>query len=681
MLHVAASNGHLALLTWLCEEGCDAELDARDAQLNTPLHLAAQHLHLDVCRMLVQQGAHVFARNADHATPSRLVRSLRDDERQQAMLRFLAEAEAHSLDTAQQLFDAAERGDTWQLQALLRGPGIQHLLDWMNPAVDDATALLVAAANGHREVCEMLLAAGADVNWRNGSGETALLLAACANFPSVCALLLRREVQVDAVTEDGDTALHCVAALSDAQLDVCRLLLEGGASGSTVDARRNLPLHLAAHNGNAALTALLLPVTPDINACNSIGDTALHLASAGGHVDVCRVLLDAAATVTSRNHARLSPLDVALFSYRGATSHRAARLAAIQALLGGPTMAGAARMQRVTHRDGSPISASPSHEWTLSAGPAGASQRPNATPPYKTPLSPVQSAPEDRAREIPKLKLAALTGVSDGVLIVALSSLVPVQRLSTSAHKLVFESRCAAQRCVVVVFPTAHSPAQHHRFHSHLHLLSDAAHPNVVRLIAAVTSDKLALVYKLELGSSLSSFLRQQTPSWPLAPRLKLVLDVAEGLRFLHARSLFHRNLKPANVELDQTRSTAMIADLMVFPDQRVTFSAWSAPEVMVAVTTGAPQLASLPGAAGDMYAFGWICFEVLTLQTPFSEVTSAVQLLTKVVMQGERKPLVAMPPEMRELISDCWSPDAEARPSAAQACDVVKRLAQAAAR
>jgi ankyrin repeat protein len=41
-------------------------------------------------------------------------------------------------------------------------------------AVGGGTLLFIAAHEGHREVAELLIAKGADVNEKNGSGETPL---------------------------------------------------------------------------------------------------------------------------------------------------------------------------------------------------------------------------------------------------------------------------------------------------------------------------------------------------------------------------------------------------------------------------------------------------------------------------------------------------------------------------
>ena len=54
-LHRAASNGHLSVVQYLCEQGADKE--ARDDNGRTSLHFAAEEGHLPVVQYLCEQGA------------------------------------------------------------------------------------------------------------------------------------------------------------------------------------------------------------------------------------------------------------------------------------------------------------------------------------------------------------------------------------------------------------------------------------------------------------------------------------------------------------------------------------------------------------------------------------------------------------------------------------------------
>ncbi|NBR95459.1 MAG: ankyrin repeat domain-containing protein [Proteobacteria bacterium] len=57
---------------------------------------------------------------------------------------------------------------------------------------DGATALMLAAIEGHTEVVKLLLDKGADVNSRLETGETALILAAQGGHKEVMELLIKK---------------------------------------------------------------------------------------------------------------------------------------------------------------------------------------------------------------------------------------------------------------------------------------------------------------------------------------------------------------------------------------------------------------------------------------------------------------------------------------------------------
>ena len=66
-LMTAAWNGHLAICRLLIDKG--AQLEAKDSDGRTPLHYAALHGHVDIVCLLCDRGANVEARNKWKETP------------------------------------------------------------------------------------------------------------------------------------------------------------------------------------------------------------------------------------------------------------------------------------------------------------------------------------------------------------------------------------------------------------------------------------------------------------------------------------------------------------------------------------------------------------------------------------------------------------------------------------
>ena len=87
---------------------------------------------------------------------------------------------------AENLIDAATRGDMGAVQALLaKGADVNA------KARDDWTALMLASQNGHLDVAQALLAMGAGVNAKRNDGTTALTSATAAGYTEVRTVLVK----------------------------------------------------------------------------------------------------------------------------------------------------------------------------------------------------------------------------------------------------------------------------------------------------------------------------------------------------------------------------------------------------------------------------------------------------------------------------------------------------------
>ncbi|KAJ4455679.1 putative serine/threonineprotein kinase/receptor [Paratrimastix pyriformis] len=174
---------------------------------------------------------------------------------------------------------------------------------------------------------------------------------------------------------------------------------------------------------------------------------------------------------------------------------------------------------------------------------------------------------------------------------------------------------------------------------------------------------------------------RAELPARPAAahhhiPTTTTMCSVCAGLSFLHALRppIMHRDIKSQNMlvtddlrvkvsdfgisrlsqESIHTAAGTPVQSLMIISCPPY-LTAWSAPEVL----RGEPSW--LPS---DVYSFGVVLWELVTRQTPWEGIP-ALQVMNT-VSQGARPPIPerGCPPELADLMRDCWAQAPEARPT-----------------
>lgn len=114
-----------------------------------------------------------------------------------------------------------------------------------------------------------LVAAGADVNCKDGYGNTALHFVVSSTYKCFCSfnskmmeVLLPLGANVDELNDDGSTPLHHAVQSSGCAPKVVALL-KAGANVNARDSIRNTPLILAGWNSQANVVKILLDAKAD----------------------------------------------------------------------------------------------------------------------------------------------------------------------------------------------------------------------------------------------------------------------------------------------------------------------------------------------------------------------------------------------------------------------------------
>ena len=296
-LMIAAMNGHTNLVKLLLAKG--AAYDLRNTNGDSALSLAAGSSHWDAVRILSNQEILAATNGLKGSVPLWLASGSGDLE---AVKRQLVNgADVNGKDPfykVPSLIWAARNGRLEIVQLLIaKGADVNIRLG------SGRTALTFAAANGHVDVVKFLMDKGADKSAsieRDSSLQyDALSLSVARGNIALTRLLLEKGAKIDRTYygKEGATLLHQVRGSNGAA--IARLLIKNGASvdgrgfysdGST-PYRDKTPLMQAARNGEVEVAKVLLENGANVEAKDEDGDNPLRLAARNGHVEVVSLLV------------------------------------------------------------------------------------------------------------------------------------------------------------------------------------------------------------------------------------------------------------------------------------------------------------------------------------------------------------------------------------------------------
>ncbi|XP_076854327.1 histone-lysine N-methyltransferase EHMT1a isoform X2 [Brachyhypopomus gauderio] len=237
-----------------------------------------------------------------------------------------------------QLYYSARRGELQRVTHMLvegADPNLQVECERRR------TALHAAAAAGHREVCHILVQAGANLDMCDEQQRTPLMDACENNRRETVEYLLKAGACVTHRDTRGLTCLHMVSrgghvgvlqhlltttavdinckddggwspitwATENLHKEVVKLLIAKGADIHMRDKEENICLHWAAFAGSEDVARLLLENGSDLHAANVHEDTPLHVAVRQNQLDCVMLFLSRGADVNLVNRDGETPLD------------------------------------------------------------------------------------------------------------------------------------------------------------------------------------------------------------------------------------------------------------------------------------------------------------------------------------------------------------------------------------
>lgn len=246
-------------------------------------------------------------------------------------------------------------------------------------------------------------------------------------------------------------------------------------------------------------------------------------------------------------------------------------------------------------------------------------------------------------------------------------------KIAAGSNGDMYKGMFRSQDVAIKVFTTDSLNGDMQReFAQEVYILRKVRHKNVVQFIGSCTRPPLlCIVTEYMSGGSVYDALRKQKGVLKLPAILKVAIDVTRGMSYLHHNNIIHRDLKAANLLMDEN-GVVKIADFGVarvlvqsgvMTAETGTYR-WMAPEVI----EHKPY-----NHKADVFSFGIMLWELLSGKVPYAHLTP-LQAAVGVVQKGLRP---AIPrhthPLVLELLERCWQQEPSLRPEFSEISEILQ--------
>ncbi len=206
----------------------------------------------------------------------------------------------------QEIHQAAKEGKFDAVKKMLKeDPDLVNAVD-----SDGLTPLHLAAEHGHRQIVELLLQEGADINAKSGFKRTPLHFAASSGHDEIVRLFIEKGAELN--ENDSFILTPIFQAAYNGHQNIVEMLLSNGINLSATEKNSVTLLHAAAISGNPELVEMLLDKGIDRNVRNIFGKTPLHFAASRGHNAAVKTLIDRGADINIKSLDGRTPLQTAI---------------------------------------------------------------------------------------------------------------------------------------------------------------------------------------------------------------------------------------------------------------------------------------------------------------------------------------------------------------------------------
>ena len=247
--------------------------------------------------------------------------------------------------------------------------------------------------------------------------------------------------------------------------------------------------------------------------------------------------------------------------------------------------------------------------------------------------------------------------------------------IDSGAHGTVLSTKWHGIPCAKKVFDVKNS----HVFQKEAAVLTCLNHPNIAKFFFCGTENQQCFIAMELMHMSLHKLIMERKGS-PFATdvAINIILQIANGMCYLHSQKIAHRDLKSLNVVINKVSTTPHPGDkfqvkLVDFGLSKTKVEASRSNPASIrncgTTTYRAPEVFSkgndpekVVWFKADVYSFALICSAILSLKEPFEDMT--LTTLFDKLHKGLRPRLPRhCPKEVAALVEECWSKDPKLRP------------------
>ncbi|KAJ0262443.1 Protein kinase family protein / protein phosphatase 2C [Hirschfeldia incana] len=275
------------------------------------------------------------------------------------------------------------------------------------------------------------------------------------------------------------------------------------------------------------------------------------------------------------------------------------------------------------------------------------------------------------------------------------SSFTLLSPIAKGSESVVYEAILNGRR-VAAKKPILSTSDDLDKFHKHLQLLCNLDHPGVAKLVAAhAKPPNYLFFFEFYESGNLAEKLHVEEWCPNVDQVLTITLQLAKALHYLHSNGIVHRDVKPANVLLDEKLSP-YLADFGLAEYKKdlreVNLHNWRSSgkptggfhkkNMVGTLIYMAPEILrkEMYTEKSDVYSFGILINELLTGVVPYTDLRAEAQAhtvlemnyteqqLTAAIVSSGLRPALAEtgshPKGLLSLIQNCWGADPSKRPS-----------------